>query len=120
MENKIAQELIERAKQAGSAEELLALAKENGVKLTAEEAQEVYEMWHASAELSDEELENAAGGSLCSEKAKCPYCGSENVTEKNSVLLFSDGFGSEYTHLYFCGACHRQYWDNGDPSGRVY
>ena len=120
METKITQEMIERAKQAGSAEELLALAKENGVEFTEEEAQLLYDRWNASLELSDEELENAAGGSLCSEKAKCPYCGSENVTEKNSVLLFSDRSGSEYTHLYYCNACHRQYWDNGAPSGRVY
>ena len=38
MENKLSTELTEKAKSAKSAEELITLAKENGIALTAEEA----------------------------------------------------------------------------------
>ena len=55
-------ELLEKAKAAKSAEELLALAKENGVELTESEAAEYFAQIHKSGELADEELDNVAGG----------------------------------------------------------
>ena len=55
-------ELLEKAKQAGTAEEILSLAKANGVELTEEDAKEYFEQLHRSGELSDEELDNVAGG----------------------------------------------------------
>lgn len=56
-------EMIEKAKTAKSVEELLPLAKENGIELTAEEAKMCFGQLHpASGELSDEELDNVAGG----------------------------------------------------------
>lgn len=59
MENK---ELLEKAKQAGSPEELLALAKENDYPLDEEEARALFGRFGKSGELSDEELDNVAGG----------------------------------------------------------
>lgn len=57
------QELLEKAKQTKSAEELLALAKENGMELTEEQAKAYYTQFHpVSGELSDDELDNVAGG----------------------------------------------------------
>lgn len=56
-------ELIEKAKQAKSAEEILALAKGNGVSMTEEQAKAYFEQFHpVSGEISDDELENVAGG----------------------------------------------------------
>jgi len=56
-------ELIEKAKQAKSAEEILALAKGNGVSMTEEQAKAAYAQFHpVSGEISDDELENVAGG----------------------------------------------------------
>ncbi len=55
-------ELIEKAKECKSAEELLALAKENNIEMTAEEAAEKYAELHTEGELSDDELDSAAGG----------------------------------------------------------
>lgn len=81
MEQKITQELIEQAKKAESAEALLALAKENGVELSAEDARKFYDMWHTTAELSDEELDNVAGG--CGkekEKKICPKCKNKTLS----------------------------------------
>ena len=43
MENKFTPELIEKAKSAKTPEELLALAKENGVELTEESARAYFE-----------------------------------------------------------------------------
>ena len=55
-------ELLQKAKDAKSAEELLSFAKENGVELTEDEAAEYFAQMHKSGELSDEELDNVAGG----------------------------------------------------------
>lgn len=58
----ISKELLEKAKTAKSAEELLALAKNEGNELTAEQAEKVFEELHKAGELSDEELDNVTGG----------------------------------------------------------
>lgn len=62
MENKLTPELIEKAKQANSPEELSALGKENGIELAEEEAENYFELLHKSGELADEELDNVSGG----------------------------------------------------------
>ena len=62
MENKLTPEFIEKAKQTKSAEELLALAKENEIELSELEAKAYFEQMNKSGELSDEELDNVAGG----------------------------------------------------------
>ena len=64
----IDQELIAKVKKAASAEEILDLAGENGVEMNENGAKELFERIHASGELSDDELEGAAGG--CGYKAK--------------------------------------------------
>ena len=55
--------LILKAKEAKSVEELIALAKENGVELTEEDAKMYFEQLTAKkGELSDDELDAVAGG----------------------------------------------------------
>ena len=58
----ISKELIEKAKTAKTAEELLEMAKEESIEMSAEQAAEYFATIHASGELSDEELDNVAGG----------------------------------------------------------
>ena len=58
----ISKELLEKAKTAKTAEELLELAKAENIELTAEQAKEYFAPIHASGELSDEELDNVSGG----------------------------------------------------------
>ena len=58
----ISKELIEKAKTAKTAEELLEMAKEESIEMSAEQAAEYFVTIHASGELSDEELDNVAGG----------------------------------------------------------
>ena len=65
MENKLTPELIEKAKEAKTPEELLTLAKENGVEITAEEANAYFAQLHKSGEISDDELDSVSGGGKC-------------------------------------------------------
>ena len=97
-------ELIAKAKTAKSAEELLALAKDNNVELTEEEAKTYFEQLNANSAVSDDELELVAGGSFlgisCPSEdgetqitpafkedkpvGRCLYCGSTNIgTHRN-------------------------------------
>lgn len=56
-------ELIAKAKQTKSPEELMALAKKNGIKLTEESAQAYFNQLNPKmGELADDELDNVAGG----------------------------------------------------------
>ncbi len=56
------EELIAKARSAKSAEELLALAKENGMELDEDGARAYFEQLNKSGELSDDELDNVSGG----------------------------------------------------------
>ena len=58
-------ELIEKAKTAKSAEELLALAKANNVELTEEEAKTYFAQLNANGTVSDDELDAVVGGGSC-------------------------------------------------------
>ena len=58
----VSKELLEKAKTAKSAEELLAMAKAEKVELTEEEAAKAFAELNKSGELSDEELNNVSGG----------------------------------------------------------
>ena len=68
--------LILKAKEAKSAEELMALAKENGIELNEEDAIMYFEQLNAKkGELSDDELEDVAGGGCFGgEERYCPNC----------------------------------------------
>ena len=55
-------ELIEKAKTAKTAEELLAMAKAEGFELPEGEAKTVFSKLNKTGELSDEELNNVSGG----------------------------------------------------------
>ena len=57
-------EMIAKLKEAKSAEDVIAIAKEHGKELTQEQAQELYDKLKAAegGELSDEDLEAVAGG----------------------------------------------------------
>ena len=59
---KISKELLEKAKTAKTAEELLAMAKAEKIELTEEEATKAFAELNKNGELYDEELDNVAGG----------------------------------------------------------
>ena len=66
-------ELILKARKCKSAEEIVALAKENGYELTEEQAEEYFAKLNCNGEISDAELDNVAGG--CGETKYCSVCG---------------------------------------------
>ena len=68
---KMNNELIAKAKQAKNPEELLALAKENGVELTEESAKVYFHQLNPkTGELADDELDNVAGGGCQSDNGR--------------------------------------------------
>ena len=62
MENEISMELAEKLSQAKSAEEILAIAGQNGLQISPEEANLAIEDMKNQGELTDDELAQAAGG----------------------------------------------------------
>ncbi|MDO5445898.1 MAG: hypothetical protein Q4F31_09810 [Eubacteriales bacterium] len=59
---KITNEMMEKAKKAASAEELLEIAKAEGVELSASDAEMYFNFLSGSRELTNEELSQVAGG----------------------------------------------------------
>ena len=66
----ITKELFEKAKTAKSAEELLAMEKAENIEISAEEAAKAFAELNKTGELSDEELDNVAGGCSPSDPPK--------------------------------------------------
>ena len=57
--------MTEKLKNVASAEELMALAKENGFEMSVAEAEKAFEQIKSgTVELSDDELDKVAGGSI--------------------------------------------------------
>lgn len=95
--------LIQRAKSARNADELLALAKENGIAMSSDEANEKFKELHpASGEVTDDELNNVSGGGCYSD---------------DGYLQTTIGYGCEHYErdpegLGIDGTCCRcKYWD---------
>ena len=117
-------EMIEKAKTVKSAEELLELAKANGVDLTADEAAAYFAQLNPkSGELDDDDLDAVAGGACAdsndndnpavgvgdtvqiTSRAACPDCGGKigTVSKKHSRGYFIK-----------CKECEKQICSLGD------
>ena len=92
-------ELIAKAKTAKTVEELLALAKENNVPMTEEEGKDLFAQLNPKAgELSDDELDNVAGGG----------CGSDSKPDKYYYRYKQDdlvGSGRANCSIHVPGGC---------------
>lgn len=78
--NRFTTEMLQAAKTAKSVEELLTMAKEQNIELTAEEAADYFAHLHAPiGELDDDELDNVAGGGCGTPKKWGFYNGGEVV-----------------------------------------
>ena len=103
-------ELIEKAKAAKSAEELLEIAKANNIEMTEDEAKTYFAQLNPkSGELFDDDLDNVAGGACriynIKERAKanasgmaCPQCGTVGAWEHTATGMNNEQFFS-------CKAC---------------
>ena len=106
-------EMIEKAKTAKTVEELLAIAKENGVEMTADEAKIYFEQLNPkSGELDDDDLDNVAGGActaledpIIEERVRvtsgqtCPKCGGNVGSLREGAV--------QWGKYIFCDSCQR-------------
>ena len=81
----VSKELLKKAKTAKSAEELLEMAKAENIELTEEEAAKAFEELNKNGELSDEELDNVAGGCGKSPRDGNLFGSEAKVTYKYSI-----------------------------------
>lgn len=107
-------EMIEKARNCGSVEELMALAKENGVEMDLAEARACYSRIHPKAGvLADEELEGVSGGGCGSSGSGSsskwapgePYC---RVSCDCESFTVREDQGDEY-RCASCDYCGRGY-----------
>lgn len=86
----MSKELLEKAKCAKNAEELMALAKENGIELTHEQANIYFSNLHPTCgEIPDDDLDNVAGGG----------CGGGNDDEWDMKVI------GRWCKNFKCGIC---------------
>ena len=100
-------ELIAKAKQAKTPEELMSLAKENGIEMTEESAKAYFEQLHPkTGELTDDELDNIAGGG-CHTKDGRLVVSAMNYCEE---WRCKDDGSMSYLNVLFveCNTCHCQ------------
>ena len=101
----ISKELLEKAKTAKTAEELLAMAKAEKIELTEEEAAKVFAELHKMGELSDEELDNVSGG--CSSYSPSGKARSRDEVvflyeTGQTVEIYNTPFGTTKTARIIC------------------
>ena len=112
---KISKELIEKAIQAKTAEELLEMAKAENIELSAEQAAKAFAELNKMGELSDEELDNVAGGGCGRRPPK--FSVNDRVSHKGSdgkaVYGTVVGISSDFDYLY-------QVVDDGETTEKVY
>ena len=119
----ISKELIEKAKTAKSAEELLEMAKAENIELTEEEAAQAFAKMNKNGELSDEELDNVAGGGCPGGATPPKFSVNDRVSHKGSdgkevygtvvrrgSLLRSP---TEYFYIYYVV-------DDGETTEKIY
>lgn len=101
-------EIIEKAKNAKSPEELIALAKENGREMTKEQAETVFKSLQKSGELSDDELSDAVGGChLFTYYPSIDLKGVYNLVincEKGEFYRSPQGYSKSYWTCSICSA----------------
>ena len=111
----ISKELLEKAKMAKTAKELLEMAKAENIELTEEQAAKAFAELNKIGELSDEELDNVAGGGggrppKFSRNDRVSHKGSDGKAVYGTVVLIIP-VESDYWYLVV---------DDGDIMGRPY
>ena len=68
------EELLKKARMAGTVEKLMEEAEKERIRLERSEAKEYFSILHRNGEITDDELDSVSGGG-CGDKTKCPACG---------------------------------------------
>ena len=92
---KLTKELIEKAKQAKTVEELQEFAKAENIELSAEEAIKAFAELHKTGELSDDELGNVAGGCGSGEVPKFEVGQTVYVRATNAAAKILENLGKK-------------------------
>ena len=111
----ISKELLEKAKMAKTAKELLAMAKAENIELTEEQAAKAFAELNKMGELSDEELDNVAGGGggrppKFSRNDRVSHKGSDGKAVYGTVVLIIP-VESDYWYLVV---------DDGETTKKIY
>ena len=119
-------EMILKAKQAKSAEELLALAKENGIEMTEKEAVSYFEQLNKRGELADDELDQVSGGGchatdnrlIVTTHNKCELwaCKDCGKSHKNNMPLYDEHYCKEDDRngwRVICSTCKYYTYERG-------
>lgn len=113
----ISKELLKKAKTAKSAEELIEMAKEENIELTVEQATKALAKMNKNSELSDEELDNVAGGG-CGTPPKfhrndrVSHMGRDGKAVYGTVVHICFDFGYSYGVLDDGETRARNYWES--------
>ena len=116
---------LEKARTANSAEELLEMAKAENIEISAEEAAKAFAELNKTGELSDEELDNVAGGCgkekipepkykigdmvISSRGFPCHTCGIYRDFQITEVHRSPDG---KHTYSIACPECGEKWWNS--------
>ena len=121
-------ELLEMAKRANSAEEFFALTKESNVEFTQEQAEAYFEQINNPCELSDDELDNVAGGTVYDHEGRpavkyndfcerwvCPYCGGSviDIQRPGRYGRHTCEYNSRSKVVAICSFCKYSIYDDG-------
>ena len=105
---KFSNEMIEKAKTAKTAEELLEMAKAEHIELTEEEAKKAFEKLNKNCELSDEELDNVSGG--CADPYQSGDTPIFNVGQRIYYLIIEyDKYDAGFDKTYIYGTITQVY-----------
>ena len=97
-------EMIQKAKGAKSAKELLELAKAEGINITADEAATYFAQLNPkSSELSDNELDNVSGGGCLSD-----------IPLYKDYSMVQEFFCTNCLRVYSASRCKVMHFDNKD------
>lgn len=119
-------DMLEKIRVAHNANEFIMLVQENGLHISAEEANKFYSDFHEEHELSDEELNNVSGG--CVSSIPRPEQVAMAYAEDNTVICpgchgvlkyprtMEDMNGDRYDHVICrnCGKKYRHYWKDDE------
>ena len=109
-------ELLAKAKETKTPEELMAFAKENNMETTEESAKAYFDLVHPkTGELSEDELKNVSGGGCHTKDGReivtvghgctgfvCKKCGNENVITGVGVVFCKCGCMAVCNNCKYC------------------
>ena len=99
----MSKELFNQAKKAKSIEELMKMAEENGIKMSEEQATEFFaKLSPKEGELSDDELDNVAGGGCKEEAGSTPKFAIGDLVRSSNIRTCYDcrraaGFPADFS-----------------------